>query len=64
LFRPAKKDDDDGNDTPIDSEKTDDKNTDEKPKNQGSLLIGATCAPAWIAYPTDINLLNEAREKL
>ena len=64
LFRPAKKDDDD---TPNNSGENSDesvKNTDEKPKNQGSLLLDATCAPAWMAYPTDINLLNEAREKL
>lgn len=61
LFRPAKKDDDD---TPDNSDKTDEENADEKPKNQGSLLLDATCAPAWMAYPTDINLLNEAREKL
>jgi hypothetical protein len=27
-------------------------------------MIDATCAPANIAYPTDVNLLNEAREKL
>lgn len=33
-------------------------------KNAGELLIDATCAPAYIKYPTDINLLNEAREKL
>lgn len=32
--------------------------------NQGKLLIDATCAPADIAYPTDLRLLNEAREKL
>ncbi|TRM11407.1 IS5 family transposase [Lentibacillus cibarius] len=32
--------------------------------NQGKLLLDATCAPSDIAYPTDINLLNEAREKL
>jgi IS5 family transposase len=32
--------------------------------NQGSLLVDATCAPADVAYPTDLNLLNEAREKL
>jgi len=34
------------------------------PKNQGTLLLDATCTPADIAYPTDVNLLNEAREKL
>ena len=30
--------------------------------NQGSLLIDATCAPVDIRYPTDLSLLNEARE--
>ena len=34
------------------------------PENQGNLLLDATCAPADIKYPTDLNLLNEAREKL
>lgn len=28
------------------------------------MLADATCAPADVAYPTDMNLLNEAREKL
>lgn len=32
--------------------------------NEGSLLVDATCAPADVTYPTDLNLLNEAREKL
>lgn len=32
--------------------------------NAGTLLVDATCTPADIAYPTDLNLLNEAREKL
>ncbi len=31
--------------------------------NRGKLIVDATCAPADIAYPTDINLLNESREK-
>lgn len=30
--------------------------------NQGTLLIDATCVPADIRYPTDLSLLNEARE--
>lgn len=34
------------------------------PPNRGKLLIDATCAPADIAYPTDLRLLNDAREKL
>ena len=32
--------------------------------NQGKLLLDATCTPADVAYPTDLSLLNEAREKL
>lgn len=34
------------------------------PANQGKLILDATCAPADIRYPTDLSLLNEAREKL
>ncbi|HWR01606.1 MAG TPA: IS5 family transposase [Chlorobaculum sp.] len=30
---------------------------------KGRLIVDATCAPADIAYPTDIGLLNDAREK-
>lgn len=32
--------------------------------NKGTLILDATCAPADIRYPTDLALLNEAREKL
>lgn len=32
------------------------------PANQGQLIIDASCAPADIRYPTDLSLLNEARE--
>jgi hypothetical protein len=35
-----------------------------KSPKKGTLIHDATCTPADIAYPTDINLLNEAREKL
>jgi len=35
----------------------------EPPTNQGKLIADATCAPADIRYPTDVSLLNEAREK-
>ena len=31
--------------------------------NRGRLIVDATCAPADIAYPTDISLLNDGREK-
>ena len=33
-------------------------------QNSGTMIIDATCAPQNIKYPQDINLLNEAREKL
>jgi hypothetical protein len=36
---------------------------DEKPSNKGKLLLDATCTPADITYPTDLKLLNTAREK-
>lgn len=35
----------------------------ERPSHQGKLLVDATCTPADINYPTDLSLLNEAREK-
>jgi transposase, IS5 family len=31
--------------------------------NRGKLIADASCAPADIRYPTDVSLLNEAREK-
>ena len=34
----------------------------ERPKNKGTMLLDATCYPADIKYPTDIGLLNHARE--
>jgi IS5 family transposase len=33
------------------------------PSNKGKMIADATCTPADIAYPTDLTLLNEAREK-
>jgi IS5 family transposase len=36
----------------------------EEGKNKGTLILDATCAPADIKYPTDVALLNTAREKL
>ena len=36
---------------------------DNEPPNKGLLILDATCAPADIKYPQDINLVNEAREK-
>ena len=34
----------------------------EKSENRGTLIIDATCCPADIHYPTDVGLLNHARE--
>ena len=33
-------------------------------ENEGTLIVDATCAPADIRFPTDVSLLNEAREKI
>ena len=44
-------------DTPAGNEET-------PAQNHGTLILDATCAPQNIAFPQDINLLNEAREKL
>jgi hypothetical protein len=35
----------------------------EKKENHGKLLVDASCVPQDIRYPTDLSLLNEAREK-
>jgi len=40
-----------------------DDDDEEPPNNKGKLLIDATCAPADITFPTDLKLLNKAREK-
>ena len=40
----------------------DDDNTDGETKPKGTLLLDATCCPSDIHYPTDIGLLNHARE--
>ncbi|MFT8389945.1 MAG: IS5 family transposase [Sporolactobacillus sp.] len=36
----------------------------EESENKGKLLLDATCTPADIAYPTDVSLLDQARQKL
>ena len=42
----------------------DHKEQEEQRQNKGTLMIDATCAPQYIAFPQDINLLNEGRENL
>ncbi len=50
-------------DDTISGQRDNQKQPEEKIKNQGKLLVDATCTPADVAYPTDLNLLNKAREK-
>jgi transposase, IS5 family len=40
-----------------------DKKRAEPQANKGQLLLDASCAPADIRYPTDLSLLNQAREQ-
>ena len=58
--------DDDSNSSGNSDNNTNHENAKEtsEPKNRGTLILDATCAPQNIAYPQDINLLNEARENL
>jgi len=49
------------------SEKTEEASSEEEGEasslqNQGKLILDATCTPADIIYPTDLRLLNQARE--
>ena len=46
---------------PIETEKTEEPGSQERPR--GQLILDATCVPSDIAYPTDLDLLNQAREK-
>lgn len=44
--------------------KEEDGDDNDEPPDGGTLIMDATCCPADIAYPQDVNLLNDAREKL
>ncbi|OXM83532.1 transposase, partial [Paenibacillus rigui] len=61
-----KRDDNDPPEPPSDGkgDSTTTKTTEPVKSNRGKLMLDATCAPADLAYPTDLKLLNEAREKL
>ncbi len=64
LIVEASKDDDDHHD---DNSSGDAGTPDEsKPelKNEGTLILDATCAPADVHFPTDVALLNDSRVKL
>ena len=62
-----KKGDDDSNsdsNSPQNLNDETDPKTDVKTKeNRGELIVDASCAPADIHFPTDLHLLNKAREK-
>ena len=45
------------------AEEKDDPDDRNDPPNSGTLVLDATCRPADIAYPQDIDLLNQAQEK-
>ncbi len=62
TFAPKNDDKDDHDDDQNESKKDEEKPEEEKPANKGVLMLDATCAPSDIAYPTDVGLLNEARE--
>ena len=46
-----------------DDDQTGSGSSDNMPKNQGRLLVDATCTPSDITFSTDLKILNTAREK-
>jgi transposase, IS5 family len=60
-----KEDEPSGNNNTTESEtgNINDSDNNTGPVHEGSLLMDATACPQDIAYPTDLNLLNDAREK-
>jgi len=59
----CEQDNEDDDEPPASSSHQDREKASETPKNKGKLVMDATCVPADIRYPTDLSLLNEAREK-
>ena len=60
----TQQDDDDSDDGSGDVGRSDQQDSATDSENAGTLILDATCAPQNIKYPQDIELLNEAREKL
>lgn len=58
-------DKDDRDDSPPDGDQSEENQGREveEEKNEGTMILDATCAPQDIRFPTDASLLNEAREK-
>lgn len=46
-----------------DNKKDDDDSENGTPQNKGTLILDATCTPADIKFPQDVNLLNDTREQ-
>lgn len=61
LNKDNDKNDDDSNPTGSGGSNAGNMISEEKP-NDGTLILDATCVPADIHYPTDVTLLNDARE--
>lgn len=57
------RDENNDSDNSNDNESMTNNDNEQSVPNQGKLIVDATCTPADIAYPTDLSLLNEAREK-
>jgi len=57
-----KEHDDDADDDEDSESGSSDSGDDAGEKNKGTMLLDATCCPSDIHYPTDIRLLNHARE--
>lgn len=60
----AQQDDDDSDDSSGDAGQSDQQDSETDSENAGTLILDATCAPQNIKYPQDVELLNEAHEKL
>lgn len=52
-----------GNGKANSSQQQQDNDDDDPPPNAGQLMVDASCAPGDIRYPTDLTLLNEARQQ-
>lgn len=62
IVEASKDDDDHDDDAGGDAGKPDESKP--EAKNEGTLILDATCAPADIHFPTDVALLNDSRVKL
>ena len=64
LIVEASKDDDDNHDDNASGDAGTADESKPEPKNDGTLILDATCAPADVHFPTDVALLNDSRVKL